>query len=160
MSSEPNIALVTGASRGFGYAVAKGLAARGWHVVAVARTTGGLEELADEIDAEGSGSSTLVPLDLTDDGGLQRMARAIFDRWGRLDLLIHAAAQAAPCAPASAVAEKDLDKCLAVNMRAAQRLIVMCDPLLKAAPGGRAGNSTERARDERHRLSSPSSRYR
>lgn len=131
------IALVTGASRGLGFAVARALGEQGWHVVALARTVGGLEDLADAIEAAG-GSITLVPLDITDEGGLQRTARAIHDRWGRLDLLIHAAAHAAPCAPAGLLAEKDLDKSLAVNARATQRLIAMCDPLLKASPQGRA----------------------
>ncbi len=131
------ISLVTGASRGLGYATALQLAQAGHHVLALARTQGGLEELADQIEAT-DGSVTLVPLDITDDGGLARMCRAIHDRWGRLDLLVHAAAHAAPCAPTQMIAEKDLDRVLAVNMRAAQRLITMCDPLLKAAPAGRA----------------------
>ncbi|NNU81879.1 SDR family NAD(P)-dependent oxidoreductase [Halovulum dunhuangense] len=131
------IALVTGASRGFGYAVALELAQAGWHVVALARTTGGLEELADAVDRVG-GAVTLVPLDITDDAGLARMGRAIFDRWGRLDLMVHAAAHATPCAPVELAAVKDLDRAIAVNFRATQRLIAMCDPLLKAAPGARA----------------------
>lgn len=127
------IALVTGASRGLGYATALKLAERGHHVVALARTAGGLEELADAIDAT-PGSATLVPLDLTDDGGLQRMARAIHDRWGRLDLMVHCAAHAAPLAPAEQIAAKDWDRCFAVNVKATQRLVRMCDPLLRAAP--------------------------
>lgn len=131
------ISLVTGASRGLGYATALQLAEAGHHVLALARTQGGLEDLADQIGAT-PGSVTLVPLDITDDGGLARMCRAIHDRWGRLDLLVHAAAHAAPCSPAQMIAEKDLDRSLAVNLRAAQRLITMCDPLLKAAPQGRA----------------------
>lgn len=137
MTEMDKIALVTGASRGLGYAVALELAEAGHHVVAVARTVGGLEELADEIDKVG-GRSTLVPLDLTDDDGLARMARAIFDRWGRLDVLVHAAAHAAPCTPVQMIAEKDLDRSFAVNARATARVIVMCDPLLRAAPAGRA----------------------
>ena len=128
------VALVTGASRGLGYACAVELGRAGWHVVALARTTGGLEELADEIDALG-GASTLVPLDITDEGGLQRMARAIRDRWGKLDALIHCAIHAAPCTPATSVAQKDLDRVLDINIRATQRLITMCDPLLKAGSG-------------------------
>jgi NAD(P)-dependent dehydrogenase (short-subunit alcohol dehydrogenase family) len=131
------IALVTGASRGLGFACALEMARRGWHVVALARTTGGLEELADAIDAV-AGACTLVPLDITDDGGLQRMARAVHDRWARLDALVHCAIHAAPCAPAQSVAEKDLDRVMAVNIRATQRLITMCDPLLKAAGTGTA----------------------
>lgn len=134
MTDPQKIVLVTGASRGLGYAVALELAQRGAHVVALARTVGGLEDLADEMEALGA-SSTLVPLDITDDEGLARMARAIFDRWGRLDILVHAAAQAAPCAPVSLAAEKDIDRSFAVNTRATQRLIAMCDPLLKTANG-------------------------
>jgi len=137
MTDASRIALVTGASRGLGFAVASALGAAGWHVIALARTIGGLEELADVVEAAG-GATTLVPLDLTDDAGLQRMALAIHERWGRLDLLVHAAAHAAPCASSGAVAEKDLDRSLAVNARGTQRLIVMCDPLLKAAKDGRA----------------------
>ncbi|MEM9780611.1 MAG: SDR family oxidoreductase [Pseudomonadota bacterium] len=135
METSQTIALVTGASRGLGYATALELARRGHHVIGLARTSGGLEDLADEIEALG-GTSTLVPLDLTDDEGLARMGRAIFDRWGRLDLLVHAAAHAAPCAPVAQSSEKDLDKSFAVNARATQRLIVMCDPLLQAAANG------------------------
>ena len=131
------IALVTGASRGLGFAVARELGANGWHVVALARTVGGLEDLADVIEASG-GSTTLVPLDITDDAGLARMARAIHDRWGHLDLLVHCAAHAEPLSPAGHVSDKELDRCLAVNARATQRLIVMCDPLLKASDDGQA----------------------
>ena len=80
------IAVVTGASRGIGYAAALGLAAAGAHVVAVARTTGGLEELDDAIRAKG-GSATLVPLDLKDGPGIDRLGGAIYERWGRLDML-------------------------------------------------------------------------
>lgn len=131
------IALVTGASRGLGYATALALAARGAHVIALARTVGGLEDLADAIEAAG-GASTLVPLDITDDEGLARMGRAIFERWGKLDILVHCAVFAAPCAPAEQVSDKDIDESFAVNARATQRLIMMCDPLLKAAAGAQA----------------------
>ena len=81
------IALVTGASRGIGYHLAKQLAAEGAHVVAVARTVGGLEELDDVIRRNG-GSATLVPLDLTDMGGIDRLGAAIHQRWGKLDVLV------------------------------------------------------------------------
>ncbi len=131
------IALVTGASRGFGYAVAEALAGPGTHVIALARTTGGLEDLADAIEARG-GSSTLVPLDITDEGGLQRMCLAIHERWGRLDLMIHAAVHATPMSPADQLGEKDWDRAFAVNTRATQRLIAVTRPLLIAAPAGRA----------------------
>ncbi len=75
------------------------LGARGDQVVALARTVGGLEELADAIEAAGGPTPTLVPLSLTDDGGLQRLCLAIHERWGRLDLVVHCAAHAAPLAP-------------------------------------------------------------
>jgi NAD(P)-dependent dehydrogenase (short-subunit alcohol dehydrogenase family) len=133
----PEVALVTGASRGLGYAVAKALGARGTHVVAMARTVGGLEDLADAILAAGGPNPTLVPLSLTDEGGLQRLCLAVHDRWGRLDLAVHCAAHAAPLAPTPHIAEKDFDTSVEVNLRGTQRLIVMLQPLLAAAAAGR-----------------------
>ena len=131
------VALVTGASRGLGYATAVELARKGAHVIALAKTVGGLEELADEIEAVG-GSSTLVPLDITDEGGLQRMCLAIYERWGHLDLLVHCAAHAVLLPPVAHVAEKDFDRMWAVNARATQRIIAMTEPLLKVAKNGTA----------------------
>ena len=131
------VALVTGASRGLGYAVARALGARGDQVIALARTVGGLEELADDIEAAGGPAPTLVPLSLTDDGGLQRLCLAINDRWGHLDLVVHAAAHAAPLAPAPHLGDKDFDTSVEVNLRGTKRLIVMLQPLLLAAPAGR-----------------------
>lgn len=131
------IALVTGASRGLGYAAALELAKRGAHVIALGRTVGGLEELDDAIGKAG-GAATLAPLDINDDPGMERLCAAIHQRWGRLDLLIHAAAEAAPLSPAEHVAEKDLDKVIKTNFRAVQRLIRVTQPLLKAAPGAQA----------------------
>ena len=131
------IALVTGASRGFGYAAGVELARAGYHIIALARTSGGLEELADAIEAAGS-AATLVPLDITDDGGLQRMCLAIHERWGGLDLWLHTAIHATPMSPVSAVVEKDIDRAIAVNLRASQRLIHMVTPLLTRRAGGRA----------------------
>lgn len=131
------LALVTGASRGLGYSVAKSLAARGAHVVAVARTSGALEELDDEIQAAG-GSATLVPLDIKDDPGLERLGAAIFDRWGGLDIFVHCAAHATPMSPAEHTAASDLDGAIAVNFRAVQRLIRVIDPLLKKRDGSQA----------------------
>ncbi len=133
----PLIALVTGASRGFGFATARALGASGVHVVALARTVGGLEDLADAIEADGGPSPTLVPLSITDEGGLARLCLAVHERWGRLDLAIHAAAAAPPLSPAPNMAEKDFDQALEVNFRATQRLITMLAPLLVAAPSGR-----------------------
>ena len=129
------IALITGASRGFGAAVAEALAAKGWHVVAVARTVGALEELDDRIKAAGGGSATLVPLDITDDDGLARMGAAVFERWGGADLWLHSAIAAAPLSPAAHVPAGDWDKVVAVNIRATQRLIAMIEPLLQAREG-------------------------
>jgi NAD(P)-dependent dehydrogenase (short-subunit alcohol dehydrogenase family) len=128
------IALVTGASRGFGFAAAAALGARGVHVIALARTTGGLEDL-DDVITQAGGSATLVPLDVTDDDGLARACRAIFDRWGGVDVLVHAAIFAGPLSPAAHVPLKDWDRMLAVNARATQRLIAMVEPLLKAKGG-------------------------
>jgi NAD(P)-dependent dehydrogenase (short-subunit alcohol dehydrogenase family) len=129
----PPVALVTGASRGLGYAVALALGARGDQVVALARTVGGLEELADAIEAAGGPTPTLVPLSLTDEGGLQRLCLALHERWGRLDLAVHAAAHAAPLAPAPHLADKDFDASVEVNLRGTERLVVMLQPLLAAA---------------------------
>ncbi|MEX2520773.1 MAG: SDR family NAD(P)-dependent oxidoreductase [Paracoccaceae bacterium] len=132
-----HIALVTGATRGLGYATALALARRGAHVIALGRTVGGLEDLDDEISAAG-GAATLAPLDLGDDPGLERLAAAVHQRWGRLDILVHCAAEAAPMAPAEHIAASDLDKAIAANFRMVQRLIRVIDPLLKTAPAPQA----------------------
>ncbi len=135
-AADPRVALVTGASRGLGYATARALGAAGTRVIALARTVGGLEDLADEIDAAGGPTPTLVPLSVTDVGGLQRLCLAIDERWGRLDLAIHCAAHAAPLTPAPHLADKDFDQSVEVNLRGTERLIVMLAPLLQAAPAG------------------------
>lgn len=132
-----DIALVTGASRGLGFAAAKALGAAGAHVIALARTVGALEELDDSIRGSG-GQATLVPLDVTDDPGLERMGAALFERWGRLDLWVHAAIHAPALAPAAHVDASDLDRALAVNVRATQRLIRVLEPLLRRSERGRA----------------------
>src|SRR4051794_41858185 len=92
------IALVTGASRGIGYATARALAKAGAHVVAVARTQAGLEELDDEIREHG-GSATLVPPNLTDSDGIARLGAALHERHGKLDLLVGNAGNAGPPPP-------------------------------------------------------------
>lgn len=135
--SATRVVLVTGASRGLGYAVAKALGARGDQVVALARTVGGLEDLADAIEAAGGPTPTLVPVSLADTGGLQRLGLALHERWGHLGLVVHCAAHAAPLAPAPHMADKDFDASVEVNLRGTERLIVMMAPLLLARPGGR-----------------------
>ena len=131
------VALVTGASRGIGYHVARQLGAAGAHVVAVARTVGGLEELDDAIRAEG-GNATLVPLDLTDLTGIDRLGGAIHERWGRLDVLVANAGILGVIAPIGHVEAKVFDKVMAVNVTATWRLIRSTDPLLRASEAGRA----------------------
>jgi NAD(P)-dependent dehydrogenase (short-subunit alcohol dehydrogenase family) len=133
-AEDQKIALVTGASRGLGAAVCEALAANGYHVIAVARTTGALEELDDRIQAKG-GSCTLVPLDITDEEAVKRMCISIDDRWGGLDLWVHSAIHAAPLAPAGHVAEKDWSKTVAVNITATARLITNIESLLLAKSG-------------------------
>ncbi len=132
------IALVTGASRGLGSAIAEQLALRGWHVVAVARTVGGLEELDDRVrraGLPGAGSLTLAPMDVTNDDAMRHLCRSVHDRWGGLGLWVHAAIHAAPLAPAGHVDQKDWEKSLATNARATGMLIPMVEPLLRAHGG-------------------------
>lgn len=131
--TQQKLALITGASRGFGAAIAK-LLAPTHHIIAVARTTGALEELDDEIQSMG-GSATLVPTDITDSAGLGRMGHSIHDRWGGLDLWIHAAIHAAPLCPTEHVDAKDWAKSININVTATSELIVNIDPLLRARNG-------------------------
>jgi NAD(P)-dependent dehydrogenase (short-subunit alcohol dehydrogenase family) len=130
------IALVTGASRGIGAATALVLAKAGAHVVAVARTTGALEELDDQIRALGS-SATLVPLDVTDTGGIARLAAALDQRYGRLDVLIGNAAILGDVSPLGHVQPKSWDSVLAINVSANWHLIRYLDPLLQKSEAGR-----------------------
>jgi NAD(P)-dependent dehydrogenase (short-subunit alcohol dehydrogenase family) len=131
------VALVTGASRGIGAAVALELARAGAHVVAVARTVGGLEELDDANRAAGS-SATLVPLDLKDYDGLDRLAASLHERYGRLDVLVGNAGILGPLSPLGHIEPKAWDDVLAVNVTANWRLIRAMDPLLRASEAGRA----------------------
>jgi NAD(P)-dependent dehydrogenase (short-subunit alcohol dehydrogenase family) len=133
------IALVTGASRGLGAAMAEELAVQGWHVVAVARTTGGLEEVDDRAKAAGCADGlTLAPMDITNDDAMRHLCRSIFDRWGGIDLWIHTAIHAAPMAPAGHIDIKDWNKSVAINLRATGTLIPMVEPLLRTRPGSSA----------------------
>ncbi|TWG93729.1 NAD(P)-dependent dehydrogenase (short-subunit alcohol dehydrogenase family) [Mesorhizobium sp. J18] len=131
------IALVTGASRGIGYFLAKELAACGAHVVAVARTVGGLEELDDEIKAAG-GEATLVPLDLADMAGIDRLGGAIHERWGKLDILYANAGILGVVAPIGHVEAKVFEKVMTINVTSTWRLIRSVDPLLRLSDAGRA----------------------
>ncbi|HXX02934.1 MAG TPA: SDR family NAD(P)-dependent oxidoreductase [Xanthobacteraceae bacterium] len=131
------IALVTGASRGIGYAAALTLARAGAHVIAVARTVGGLEELDDAVRAAG-GSATLTPLDMRDYAGLYRLGTALAERYGRLDVLIGNAAIAGVPSPLGHIEPKAWDETMAVNVTANWHLIRAMDPLLKRAEAGRA----------------------
>ena len=128
-SLDGRIALVTGASRGLGAACAEWLAARGAHVVAVARTTGALEELDDRIQAAG-GSTTLAPMDITTEAAMAHLCRSIHDRWGKADIWVHTAVHATALTPAGHIREKDLDANIATNIRATARLIAMVEPLI------------------------------
>lgn len=131
------IAVVTGASRGIGFAVAVELARAGAHLILMARTVGGLEEVDDAVRKEGGGA-TLVPASLTDGPAIDRLGQAIHDRWGKLDILIGNAGVLGPLSPLGHVRAKDWDEVLAVNLTANWRLIRSLDPLLRAADAGRA----------------------
>lgn len=131
------LALVTGASRGIGYQIALQLAAAGAHVIAVARTVGGLEELDDAINAAG-GAATLVPLDLTDMAGIDRLGGSIHERWGKLDILVANAAVLGTLSPIGHVEAKVFERVITVNVTATWRLIRSVEPLLRQSDAGRA----------------------
>jgi NAD(P)-dependent dehydrogenase (short-subunit alcohol dehydrogenase family) len=131
------IALVTGASRGIGYALAIALARAGAHIVAVARTVGGLEELDDAVKAAGS-STTLVPLDMRDYDGFYRLAAALNERYQRLDVLVGNAAIGGQRSPLGHVMPPAWDEAIAVNVTANYQLIRAMDPLLRRSDAGRA----------------------
>jgi NAD(P)-dependent dehydrogenase (short-subunit alcohol dehydrogenase family) len=131
------IALVTGASRGIGRATALELAKAGAHVVALARTVGGLEELDDEIQKIG-GSATLVPLDIKDFDALDRLGASLFDRFKKLDVLVGNAGQLGTLSPLGHIDPKTWDDVIAVNVTANWRLIRSLDLLLKSSEAGRA----------------------
>ena len=131
------IALITGASRGIGAAVARRFAAEGAHVVLAARTVGGLEELDDAIRAAG-GTTTLVPLDLRDFIKIDELAAKLFDRYGRLDILVGNAAEFGVFSPLGHIDPATWAEVIDLNLTANWRLIRAMDPLLRAAPAGRA----------------------
>jgi len=143
------IALVTGASRGIGAAAAIELARLGARVVITARTQGGLEETDDAIRAQG-GEATILPLDLREGGQLDAIGPSLFQRFGRLDILVHNAGALGRLTPVSHILPDDWADVVAVNLAAAWRLIRTCEPLLRQAAAGRAVFVTEsRAREPR-----------
>ena len=143
------IALVTGASRGIGAAVAIELARLGARAVITARTQGGLEETDDVIRAAG-GEATILPLDLREGGQIDAIGPTLFQRFGRLDVLVHNAGALGRLTPVSHILPDDWADVMAVNLSATWRLIRTCDPLLRQAPAGRAVFVTEsRAREPR-----------
>src|SRR6201985_3211877 len=131
------IALVTGASRGIGYATARALAKQGAHIIAVARTQGGLEDLDDEIRKDG-GSATLVPLSMTASDGLARLGAALNERHGKIDILVGNAGVAGPSSPLGHVDLKPWNDVIAVNLTANFQLIRCMEPLLRQSDAGRA----------------------
>jgi NAD(P)-dependent dehydrogenase (short-subunit alcohol dehydrogenase family) len=131
------VALITGASRGIGYATAVALARAGAHVVALARTVGGLEELDDEIKRDG-GNATLVPLDIKDFTALDRLGASLYERFKKLDVLIGNAGQLGSLSPLGHLDPTTWDDVIAVNVTANWRLIRSFDPLLRASDAGRA----------------------
>ena len=135
--SAGRLALVTGASRGIGAAVAVALARAGCHVVLTARTQGGLEETDDAVQAVG-GTATLLPMDLTEGAQLDAIGPSLLERFGRLDILVHAAGTLGKLTPAPHILPKDFAAATAVNFESAWRLIRTCGPLLLIAEAGRA----------------------
>ncbi|AJY46623.1 SDR family NAD(P)-dependent oxidoreductase [Martelella endophytica] len=135
---EGRLAVVTGASRGIGYFTALELARQGAHVIACARTIGGLEELDDAIKADGNGSATLVPMDLADMPAIDRLGGSIFARWGKLDILVANAGVLGVVSPLSHIEAKVFEQVMTVNVTATWRLIRSLEPLLVKSDAGRA----------------------
>ena len=126
------LALVTGASRGIGAATAEALAAAGAHVILTARTAAALEEVEDRIHAAG-GAATIAPMDLTEADHIKKLADAVAERWGSLDLLILNAAMLGSLSPVEHLDPKELGRVFALNVHANQALIAAFDPLLRRA---------------------------
>jgi len=131
------VALITGASRGIGAEVAVRYAAEGAHVVLVARTVGGLEEVDDRVRGVG-GTATLVPLDLRQHDGIDNLGPAILERFGRLDVLVGNAGALGSLSPLGHIPASVWDDVIAVNLTANWRLIRIFDPLLRRSDAGRA----------------------
>ncbi len=132
------IALITGASRGIGRAVALRFAREGAHLILTARTQGALEEVDDEIQELTGESATLVPGDLMDFDNIDQMGGAVFERFKRLDILVGNAGLLTSLTPVAQVRPKDWDRVMALNVTANYRLLRSFDPLLRASDAGRA----------------------
>jgi NAD(P)-dependent dehydrogenase (short-subunit alcohol dehydrogenase family) len=144
------LALITGASRGIGAAVAKAFAREGAHVILTARTQGGLEDVDDAIRSAGGEPATLLPADLTDFDVIDRIGAAIYERFRRLDILVGNAGILGPLTPVAHIDPEDWDQVIAINLTACYRLIRSLDPLLRLSPSGRAIFVTSGAADGRH----------
>lgn len=131
------VTLVTGASRGIGYQAAIALAKAGSHIIAIARTQGGLEDLDDAIKAEG-GDCTLVPMDLKNADGIDQLGKVINERWGKLDGFLANAGALGEITPAPHTTPKTWEQVMSVNLTANYRFIRSLDPLLRASDAGRA----------------------
>ena len=140
-------ALVTGASRGIGFEAAKALAAAGAHVLAMARTVGGLEELDDAIKSAG-GKCSLIPADITDGEAIAQLGPVLADRFGRLDIFLANAGDLGELAPVPDIDEKVWRRAFEVNVHANWRLLKILDPLLRASAAGRAIFITSRVGGE------------
>ncbi|MBS0523353.1 MAG: SDR family NAD(P)-dependent oxidoreductase [Proteobacteria bacterium] len=138
MRLKGRIALITGASRGLGAAAAVAFAREGAHCILVARTVGGLEAVDDKIKALGSEGSTLVPLDVTDGPGIDRMGGALYERFGKLDILVGNAGLLGQLSPIGHIEPTIFERVMAVNVTANWRLIRSLDPLLRRSDAGRA----------------------
>ena len=138
MSSQKNrIALITGASRGIGRAVAIAMAKKGAHILLLGRTQKSLEEVYDVITQSG-GEATGIPLDITDYEAVDKLAHIINERWGRLDILIGNAGQLGPITPVAHIKLKNFEEIIAVNLTANAQLIRIFEPLLLQSKAGRA----------------------
>ena len=134
-SSKPfdgKLALVTGASRGIGAATAEALAAAGAHVILTARTAQSLEQVEERIHAAG-GTATIAPMDLTDAENIQKLAQAVAERWGSLDIMVLNAAMLGSLSPVEHLDPKELERVFKLNVFAAQAMIAAFDPLLRRA---------------------------
>lgn len=143
------IALVTGASRGIGAAIAHGLAKEGAHVVLIARTVGGLEEVDDSIQAAG-GQATLLPMDLSRLEEVDKIGPTIAERFGALDILVANAGILGTLSPATHIKPQDWDKVMKINFMSNVRLVRTCDPLLQKSDSGRVVFTSSHLAEEMH----------